>query len=340
MTTHLTTFTEYLQIKGFSPGTRKSFTYAVKRFMLWCKKENITEPGQIRYNDIMGYVNYCKKQNNGQRTVQCTVNAIKHFYNHLQYIDVVTENPANNIIIKGVKRRILHDVLTNEELEQIYKSYQIENSTDPENGLPPSGERKGGQSVNRLARKRNKIILGLIIYQALRTDEIARLEKQDLQLREGKIIIQSGRKTNARTLKLESHQVYDLLEYINDTRKQILETRLKNTLHRNESENENENSLPLGESRRGVMNVFISIGASERINGAMQKLVKNLKKNNTKIKDLKQLRTSVIVNWLKIYNLRKVQYMCGHKYVSSTETYQLNNMEDLKDDIKKYHPII
>jgi integrase/recombinase XerD len=71
----------------------------------------------------------------------------------------------------------------------------------------------------------------------------------------------------------------------------------------------------------------------------MQKLVKSIQEKNKKIKDIKHIRTSVITNWLKIHNLRKVQYMAGHRYVSSTEAYQINNIEELQDDIKKYHPI-
>jgi hypothetical protein len=31
--------------------------------------------------------------------------------------------------------------------------------------------------------------------------------------------------------------------------------------------------------------------------------------------------------------------MAGHRYVSNTEAYQINNIEELKEDIKKYHPI-
>jgi phage regulator Rha-like protein len=40
----------------------------------------------------------------------------------------------------------------------------------------------------------------------------------------------------------------------------------------------------------------------------------------------KQLRASVIVKWLKIYNLRKVQYMAGHRYISATEAYRQNEI--------------
>jgi integrase/recombinase XerD len=47
----------------------------------------------------------------------------------------------------------------------------------------------------------------------------------------------------------------------------------------------------------------------------------------------------VITHWLKNYNLRQVQYMAGHKYVSSTERYQQNTLEDLQKEINRYHPL-
>ncbi len=70
----------------------------------------------------------------------------------------------------------------------------------------------------------------------------------------------------------------------------------------------------------------------------MDKLLKQLKKQNSKIKDGKQLRASVITNWLKVHNIRKAQHLAGHRFVSSTEAYQANNMDDLKEDVNKYHP--
>ena len=82
---------------------------------------------------------------------------------------------------------------------------------------------------------------------------------------------------------------------------------------------------------------FISVGTSLNFHNSMQKLVKSIQANHPKIKDIQQIRTSVITHWLKIYNLRKVQYMAGHRYVRSTESHQANN--NLKEDIGKYHPL-
>jgi integrase/recombinase XerD len=58
-----------------------------------------------------------------------------------------------------------------------------------------------------------------------------------------------------------------------------------------------------------------------------------------RLKSMAQIRASVITNWLKHYNLREVQYMAGHKYVSSTERYRTDNLEDLQKELEKYHPL-
>jgi integrase/recombinase XerD len=34
-----------------------------------------------------------------------------------------------------------------------------------------------------------------------------------------------------------------------------------------------------------------------------------------------------------------VQCLAGHRYVSSTEAYLINDLEDLTEDIAKFHPI-
>lgn len=302
-------FYEWLIIKGFTSNTAGSFSKTASRFLVWLEEQNI-ETENASYNDVLAYINHCKGKGNKQRTLQITTNVLKHFYNCLQQDEQVTENPASNVAIKGIRRKELIEVLTPEELETIYKTFNAEKRNyEPNKKVPP-------QANNELARKRNKIILGLIIYQGIRTEELAKLELQDLQLREGKINIQGSRRTEGRIMKLEAHQIYDLMDYTHVIRKQILEATNKQT-----------------------SKVFISVGTSLNFQNIMQKLVKSIQANNKKIKDIKQIRTSVISNWLKTHNLRKVQYMAGHRYVSSTEAYQLNNIEELQDDIKKYHPI-
>ena len=51
------------------------------------------------------------------------------------------------------------------------------------------------------------------------------------------------------------------------------------------------------------------------------------------------MRASVITHWVKIYDLRKAQYMAGHRYVGSTEDYKQQVLDELQGDVKKFHPL-
>ena len=160
------------------------------------------------------------RRGNERQTIQQYVVAIRHYYSHLIYEGDMNDNPASNVEIKGIKRRKLHDTLNSKELEQVYKSYPTE--LEIKKNSPP-------QKLNQLARKRNKIILGLIIYQAVRSEELAALETTHLKLREGKIIVQGKRRSNERTLKLEGFQIIDLMDYLNETRKALLQINQRET---------------------------------------------------------------------------------------------------------------
>jgi len=61
--------------------------------------------------------------------------------------------------------------------------------------------------------------------------------------------------------------------------------------------------------------------------------------SGTKLENADQLRASVIVKWLKQYNLREVQYLAGHRYISSTESYQQSEMEGLSEEVNQFHPL-
>ncbi len=65
----------------------------------------------------------------------------------------------------------------------------------------------------------------------------------------------------------------------------------------------------------------------------------SLKMINPKYRNGGQIRQSVITEWLKEKDLQTVQYMAGHKYVSSTERYQTSNLEDLKEALNQHHPL-
>lgn len=306
-------FKEWLIIKGYSKTSIQTIIRAVVYFMAWAEKENINDITQTSHNDIIAYIQYYNIKGTGKKTIAHYIMHVKKYFDWLMTEELVTDNPCSNIKIKGIKRKVLHEILPIEELEQLYNNYSIVIIVQKSETLkiPPP------QQMQNLARRRNKIIVGLLIYQGVRAEEVAKLQLQDVKLREGKIFMAGARRSNDRTLPLESHQVFELLDYINDTRKQILQYRNFTT---------------------PTQELFLNLGESSRKNNLFAVLLTHLKQMNGKVKTLEQIRASVIVHWLKLYNLRKVQVMAGHRYISSTENYKANNLDDLKEDIKNYHP--
>jgi len=100
----------------------------------------------------------------------------------------------------------------------------------------------------------------------------------------------------------------------------------------------------LAETNKVTNQLIVSTGTANKISNLMQKLMPQIKAQSRKlsgpsIQNVKQIRASVITHWIKTHNLREVQYKAGHRYLSSTEAYLVNDIESLQEDITKYHPI-
>jgi len=290
-------FETYLESR-FRLNTIRGIIGENKLYKLWCEKENV-QIEKVTYNDILAYINYCKEKGNRKRTISSKLNCIKYYYDYLKSKQVIQINPATDIRLKNIEKSPLHAAIKYEELETLYQDY------------PTSG----------ILQKRNKCILGLLIYQGLNTSELNKLEIKDVKLEEGKIYIPSTAKSNSRILKLESHQIIQLQNYILTIRPILLSMTEKKT-----------DQLLISTGKTGIKkphNIF----------SAVKGLLEYVRKMEPKIKDAKQIRASVINHWLKQYNIRQVQYMIGHKYVSSTERYNTNKLESLQEQIEKLHPM-
>jgi site-specific recombinase XerD len=167
-------------------------------------------------------------------------------------------------------------------------------------------------SIQLNVERSKKILFGLMVYQGTSVAELMRITAQDIKLKEGKIKIRGTKRTNERILSLNASQMISIQQYLaeNKFKEGALFTELTKTKN-----------------------------SKRNINNRVRYMLLQLKQLNDKVTSAKQLRSSVITHWLRQNNLRQVQYMAGHKYVSSTQRYQVNNLDDLKNELQQHHPM-
>jgi len=166
-----------------------------------------------------------------------------------------------------------------------------------------------------LLKNRNKLIVSLLIYQGLTNGEIKSLELKDIDLEQGTIYIKQGRRTNSRSLKLKAKQVYWLMNYVEKDRVSLLKEETEILIINQKGKAET------GEGISYLVETMRSMFPERKLNA-------------------KTIRQSVITNLLKQgKDLRLVQAFAGHKYPSTTEKYKQSQVEELKLEILKYHPL-
>jgi len=167
-------------------------------------------------------------------------------------------------------------------------------------------------SIQLHVERSKKILFGLMVYQGTSVAELMRITAQDIKLKEGKIKIRGTKRTSERILSLNANQMISIQQYLaeNKFKEGALFTELTKTKN-----------------------------SKRNINNRVRYMLVQLKQLNDKVTSAKQIRSSVITHWLSRNNLRQVQYMAGHKYVSSTQRYQVNNLDDLKNELQQHHPM-
>ena len=307
-------FKQHLQSQGKSKSTVIAYNSYALDFISYLDADN-TEVENATAKEVLSYLNYLQKRGQENKTRNIRLNVIKQFFNWQIEHGARADNPVAHLKIRGTKRQKLYPILSKQELEEIYINYEI-----------PTEQHKKSKcnwfKTYKLSKQRNKSVLSLLINQGLTTPEVARIRLKDLGLKEGRVYISGGRKSDKRILDLKSNQIIELMEYQYTTRTELLKYQKEET------------DL-----------LFLSTPSAGKLeatgNGELQiwkSLIKDIRKYNPKLINFKQVRTSVITHWLKQYNLRQVQDMAGHRYVSSTEAYLVNQTEDLQADIDQFHP--
>lgn len=248
------------------------------------------------YKDVVSYMGLLRSRYNNASTLNRILCSIKAYYDFLCYTGARSDNPARSIKLRDQRSRDvqLQDLFTSEELEAL---------------------QHGRQRVNKL-EYRNKVLMSLLIYQALQPAEMDALTVHDINLSAGSIYIKATGKTNKRELQLRPNQVLLFYQYIHEIRVKLLGQK-------------HHDALLIGLRGEPMKAEDITKHVKRSYEGVYPGRVVNAQ----------TIRQSVIANLFKQeHDISVIQAFAGHKYPSSTEKYKQSGTETLRAAVNKYHP--
>jgi integrase/recombinase XerD len=310
-----TEFISNLQSKDLAPSTIVHYVRELALFLEWIEKEEI----QILKTDILNYLDYLKNKRKLENISRSRILlSLNHYFTFLHKAEQISANPCSFLKIRGAKKVSLYRTYTPEELTELYDNYYNTFVRTYDDSHIPKNQRK----QSKLSKTRNAVILNILIHQGATTKEIDLLELCDLDLMGASIKLRAGKKSNSRVLPLQATQIGVLMVYL-----QTIRPELENY----QAQESEKLFLPLPETSKSKTD-------SSTLMHVFKPLTKHLKEIDKNFLSFKQIRASVITNWLKVHGLRKTQFLAGHRYISSTEKYKANDLQQLTDDISKLHP--
>lgn len=277
--------TAYLQAKNYEKRTIKGYTRVANLFIKWLEKERLSL-GELSYPQGMKWVGWRQGKGVSSRTINQEILAINHLYLSQEKV-----SPLAELRLRGVRHQTVYYEIEYNDLENLYRQFN-------ESGLPG---------------KRNKVMLGMIIYQGLTRIELENMRLEDVDMENGLIRVRETTKINSRIMRLEAIQILELNNYMYEVRPQLVITETDY--------------------------LFLSKSNGGKLANTISYLWKMLEKYYGVKLTIRAVRQSLINHWLKSKDLRTVQYLAGHKYVSSTFRYGQRSLEELQEELATVHPL-
>ena len=286
---------EYLK-KNYSETSVRCYLNLINRFKLALG----SKADQATYTDILNYIGLLREERLHPKSLRNNLFSIKIYFSYLIETGKRDDHPCKYLQLKDkINRGIqIEGLYSKETLEELYNNYQAKN---PNN------------------QQRDKIIVSLLVYQALTVFEICSLKISDVYLEEGVIRITKGsRVRKTRALNLKSNQVLLFHNYLKHDRRKY---------QRNSNPIKHQDYFLPGEE------------GSRLWEGATNRIINHNRDKSNKLIPIK-IRQSVITNLLKENNdIRIIQEFAGHRRTASTEAYKQTGLDELKGAISKYHPL-
>ena len=176
---YLDGYEAYLRAKFRDEKNPTKHRRILEKYLDWVDENDFT---QIKYSEMMEYIRYLRDSQMQAKHINNYLRAVRHFFDYLQEAKspflnpIINYNPALGVQIRDVFHSIRADYLNQEELEKLIEEYQ----------------------------GNHRIMLGLLVYQGLKINEIEKLEKIHFDLKKGTVYVPKSPRGLGRTVDADS----------------------------------------------------------------------------------------------------------------------------------------
>lgn len=285
------TLTDYLNKSKLAPQSVENYLYTINNFLKLHPKAK-----RYKYQNMVDYLAGVRLQYPNIQTSIRILSAVKKYYDYLVDTGQREDHPCQTLTVKKGNDQSV-------QLQDLFTSMELEALMQRENRY-------------RHLESRNKVMLSLLIYQGLTSNEIIRLEVDNIDLDMGQVYLKASSKQLRRTLPLKANQVSLFMRYINDTRPELKPKKTNKLI-----------ITKLGQP--------ITVDSINAMVEPLQALYPDRNLNP------RTIRMSVIANLLneKRAALEEVQRFAGHKWIGTTQKYFKSNSAEQREMINRFFPL-
>ena len=191
-------FTEYLQEeKKSSENTVLSYARDLRGFCRFMKECGILDAAKVNRTNVMAYVYELQKQHKAGATVSRNIASIRSFYQFLQRKGIVTENPAADLELPKVEKKV-PEILSLDKVELLLEQ--------------PNGDED--------KEIRDKAMLELLYATGIRVTELISLKVEDINL--SLEYIHCGSDAKGRIIPIGAQAKFSLRRYMEKVREHMV----------------------------------------------------------------------------------------------------------------------
>jgi integrase/recombinase XerD len=202
MAPYLARFLEASAAKGLAPRTVEIRDRMLRRFIYWCSERSLDQPQDVTRPILERYRRhlYHTRKTNGEplsfATQQQRLLPLKAFFQWLARENYILSNPASEMELPRVHRRLPQHILTAEEVERILSQTALH----------------GALGV------RDRAILETFYSTGIRRSELANLRLYDVDTRNGTLMVREGKGRKDRMVPLGARAGRWIDRYVEEVR--------------------------------------------------------------------------------------------------------------------------